>query len=165
MLRFHLPLIEPDVRLSRIRLCFRICIQHVLRDPLAVGISPAAYIGTRRSRDDHSYMVPNGSTGRESAIIRRSDSCVRSAAGRASWGAVADGNSELMLVAAQLRYMAATRWDTRKNLDMRRLASTAAKKRLKSTRHVMETLLYAIVVLADAPARDLGTVSRAAPPT
>ena len=36
-------------------------------------------------------------------------------------GAFPDGNSALMLVAARLRYMAGTRWGTRKYLDMTRL--------------------------------------------
>ena len=36
-------------------------------------------------------------------------------------GAFPDGNSALMLVAARLRYVAGTRWGTRKYLDMQRL--------------------------------------------
>ena len=43
-------------------------------------------------------------------------------------GAFPDGNSALMLVAARLRYMAGTRWGTRKYLDMTRLAEHRGEK-------------------------------------
>jgi putative transposase len=42
-------------------------------------------------------------------------------------GAFPDGNSALMLVAARLRYVAGTRWGTRKYLDMSRLAEHRAE--------------------------------------
>jgi transposase-like protein len=40
-------------------------------------------------------------------------------------GAFPDGRSALMLVAARLRYVAASRWGTRRYLNMRRLAEAA----------------------------------------
>jgi putative transposase len=43
-------------------------------------------------------------------------------------GAFPDGTSALMLVAARLRYMAGTRWGTRKYLDMTRLAEHRCEK-------------------------------------
>jgi putative transposase len=43
-------------------------------------------------------------------------------------GAFPDGNSALMLVAARLRYMAGTRWGTRKYLDMTRLGEHDREK-------------------------------------
>ena len=47
-------------------------------------------------------------------------------------GAFPDGTSALMLVAARLRYMAGTRWGTRKYLDMTRLAAQHCEKTFKS---------------------------------
>ena len=43
-------------------------------------------------------------------------------------GAFPDGNSALMLVAARLRYLAGTRWGTRKYLDMTRLGEHDCEK-------------------------------------
>jgi transposase-like protein len=40
-------------------------------------------------------------------------------------GAFPDGRSALMLVAARLRYVAASRWGTRRYLNMQRLAQAA----------------------------------------
>jgi putative transposase len=40
-------------------------------------------------------------------------------------GAFPDGQSALMLVAARLRYIAGTKWGTRRYLDMERLKETA----------------------------------------
>lgn len=42
-------------------------------------------------------------------------------------GAFPDGQSALMLVAARLRYIAGTKWGTRRYLDMNRLKETAAR--------------------------------------
>jgi transposase-like protein len=47
-------------------------------------------------------------------------------------GAFPDGNSALMLVAARLRYMAGTRWGTRKYLDMTRLGDQTRDEKFKS---------------------------------
>ena len=47
-------------------------------------------------------------------------------------GAFPDGTSALMLVAARLRYMAGTRWGTRKYLDMTRLAEQHCEKTFES---------------------------------
>lgn len=47
-------------------------------------------------------------------------------------GAFPDGNSALMLVAARLRYMAGTRWGTRKYLDMTRLGERDREKTLEN---------------------------------
>ena len=41
-------------------------------------------------------------------------------------GAFPDGKSALMLVAARLRYVAATRWGTKRYLQMNRLAEVVA---------------------------------------
>ena len=41
-------------------------------------------------------------------------------------GAFADGHSALMLVAARLRHGAATKWDTRRYLQMKRLSEVVA---------------------------------------
>ena len=41
-------------------------------------------------------------------------------------GAFPDGNSALMLVAARLRHVAATRWGTKRYLQMNRLAQIVA---------------------------------------
>jgi putative transposase len=40
-------------------------------------------------------------------------------------GACPDGKSALMLAAAQLRHLAVTKWRTRRNLDMNRLAEAS----------------------------------------
>ena len=47
-------------------------------------------------------------------------------------GAFPDGQSALMLVAARLRYMAGTRWGTRKYLDMTRLAEQEHDEKFES---------------------------------
>jgi putative transposase len=55
-------------------------------------------------------------------------------------GAFPDGNSALMLVAARLRYMAGTRWGTRKYLDMTRLAEQHCEKTFESRAQENEDL-------------------------
>ena len=47
-------------------------------------------------------------------------------------GAFPDGTSALMLVAARLRYVASTRWGTRKYLDMTRLAEQRREKTIET---------------------------------
>ena len=48
-------------------------------------------------------------------------------------GAFPDGRSALMLVAARLRYIAGTRWGTRKYLDMTRLAEQRREKMIENS--------------------------------
>ena len=79
-------------------------------------------------------------------------------------GAFPDGHSALMLVAARLRYVAGTRWGTRKYLDMTRLGEHERDKNVRKSR-ATKWRVYSnpIIELTDAAARDLGRVSRAAP--
>ena len=70
-------------------------------------------------------------------------------------GAFPDGTSALMLVAARLRYVAGTRWGTRKYLDMTRLAEHARDEKFE-TRAQQKWRVYSnpIVELTDAAAQD-----------
>lgn len=54
-------------------------------------------------------------------------------------GAFPDGTSALMLVAARLRYVAGTRWGTRKYLDLTRLDEHEGDKTIKIPRNKMES--------------------------
>jgi transposase-like protein len=56
-------------------------------------------------------------------------------------GAFPDGTSALMLVAARLRYVAGTRWGTRKYLDMTRLDEHQRDEKFEFARNKMESLL------------------------
>ena len=48
-------------------------------------------------------------------------------------GSFPDGRSALMLVAARLRYLAGTRWGTRRYMDMERLREQAQERQAEQT--------------------------------
>ncbi len=48
-------------------------------------------------------------------------------------GSFSDGRSALMLVAARLRYLAGTRWGTRRYMDMERLREQAQERQTERT--------------------------------
>ncbi len=70
-------------------------------------------------------------------------------------GAFPDGTSALMLVAARLRYVAGTRWGTRKYLDVTRLTEHELDEKFKTRATKWRVYSNPIIELTDAAAQDL----------